>query len=65
MGISRKQALKQIGGKSRQIESHLDKMELTRSSKATRHWRAEVEAWLFQVEGNLPSVGNRTAEQVR
>ena len=65
MGVSRKQALKQIRGVSGQIELHLSKMEADPSAESARHWRGEVEEWIVQVLEAAEVVGKRTEEQVR
>ena len=61
MALARKDALKRLGGLERQVETHLQKISENPTSESVAHWKAEVRAWIEQIERLLSSVGEKTA----
>jgi len=64
MGISRKDALRQIKSIKPIIQGHLDKMRTAPFAIDYNHWRVEVEGWIRDVEFWATHVGRRTQEEV-
>ena len=53
--------MKRLGGLERQVERHLQKISENPVSESVAHWKAEVAAWIEQMERLLSSVGEKTA----
>ncbi len=61
--MSRKQALKRLGGLAPIVEEHLAKIEDDPTSRDVPHWTAEILSWIKQMEDLLPHVGDKTAAE--
>ena len=64
MGVPRKQALKQIKGKSVQIERHMARIEADPLNRSGGHWRSEVASWIVQILNAAPATGEKTEADI-
>jgi len=63
MAIGRKDALKRLNGLALQVKAHLGKLIANRESRDVPHWKAEVAAWLGQMESLSSHVGKKTGTE--
>jgi hypothetical protein len=63
MGISRKNALKDLNGLAPRVEKHLAKLAANPGSNAASHWRHEIVTWLTQMEALVTHVGKKTGKE--
>ena len=63
MAIPRKQALKELAGKERQVERHIVKLQASPQHSSRTKWKNEVLGWLLQMEEVLRHVGKKTAAE--
>ena len=65
MGISRKDALKRLGGLVPRVVEHFSYITKEPNSLTVPHWRHEISNWLAQMEEVLHALGKKTAAEWR